>query len=338
MQPARVTVFLHNTMNISLNEKIHGFLAGTAIGDALGLGTEFMVKEEVKRRYPFGLRCYADIIRDAHRRQWKQGEWTNDTEMVLMLADSIATCRGIDHADYARRLKEWYLSEPTDVVSNVRWVLSQEDYLLNPRAVCRRVWTNMSMNDASNESLGRAAMIGLWKGDIDKQAVENCLLTHCDTRCACSSAIAAKMAHSLMWEDKEAELEELTAIAEEIDKSVVPYLRIAKNGDIGDLDLDDSNSWWHARKSLGSALWALWHCSSPEEILYTLVDEGGDADTNASLGLSLAGLKYGMSKMPRREWEELLRKEDVTATADRLCDVMYEVFLSDSGNQASFRN
>lgn len=54
-------------MKGSLINKIKGVLFGGAIGDALGLGTEFIKKEDVQKHYPNGLHDYSQIVQDYHR-------------------------------------------------------------------------------------------------------------------------------------------------------------------------------------------------------------------------------------------------------------------------------
>lgn len=61
----------------SLKNKMLGCLYGQAIGDALGLGSEFMNKDEVNKNYPDGLKIYDQIIQDAHRRRWVKGALAN---------------------------------------------------------------------------------------------------------------------------------------------------------------------------------------------------------------------------------------------------------------------
>ena len=47
---------------------IKGTIYGQAIGDALGLGTEFMTDEDMARNYPNGITHYCDIFQDRHRK------------------------------------------------------------------------------------------------------------------------------------------------------------------------------------------------------------------------------------------------------------------------------
>lgn len=66
---------------------------GQAIGDALGLGPEFMSKDEVLKNYPDGLKNDDQIIQDVHRRRWTNGAWTGDTDMRLCILDGFGNGR-----------------------------------------------------------------------------------------------------------------------------------------------------------------------------------------------------------------------------------------------------
>jgi ADP-ribosylglycohydrolase len=57
-----------------MEDNIKGLIFGQAIGDALGLTTEFMTKEDVMSCYPNGINGYQDIVSDRHRSRWEKGE------------------------------------------------------------------------------------------------------------------------------------------------------------------------------------------------------------------------------------------------------------------------
>ncbi len=73
------------TTKQNIKDKMLGCLYGQAIGYALGLGSEFMSKEEVRQNYPDGLSRYDQIIQDGHRSRWEKGAWTDDTDMMLCI-------------------------------------------------------------------------------------------------------------------------------------------------------------------------------------------------------------------------------------------------------------
>lgn len=63
--------------NETMKERFLGTIFGQAVGDALGLSTEFMSKQEVDRFYPNGIEDYSQIVQDDHRRRWqREGEVT----------------------------------------------------------------------------------------------------------------------------------------------------------------------------------------------------------------------------------------------------------------------
>lgn len=309
-------------MNLSVKEKAYRALFGYAVGDALGLGTEFMTKKEIKIKYPDGLRHYSQIVRDAHRSMWKKGEFTNDTILVKILLESICDMDRFDYMDYARRLREWFLSNPIDLVTNLRWVLSQSDYADDPIGVAERVWKNMNVNENPSDGLGKALFTGMWNENVRENAHNVCLMTHAKKRCRTSSEIIATMANSLMWRNEEASYDNLVKIAKENDPDTLRYLDIARHGTLTDLTLDHEPTFWYVRKAMGCALWSLWHCKSPDEALILIVNQGGDADTNASLATGLMALKYGYSAIGKEYIDNLIERETLERLASRFTETL----------------
>src|SRR5215211_81673 len=92
----------------SVSERALGALYGLAIGDALGMPTQFMSHEEVAAQFGIidgFLQAPADHRIAAGR---PAGSITNDTEQALLLAEVLLTGGGhVDGEDLARRLLAW---------------------------------------------------------------------------------------------------------------------------------------------------------------------------------------------------------------------------------------
>lgn len=305
-------------MSLTIKEKLAGCLYGYAVGDAMGLGTEFMSRDEARFRYPDGLRRYSDIYRDFHRSQFKPGEWSLDTELVLILLENIIRNGSPDNVGYARELQKTYADFVIDLESHLRWIVEDKEYTSHPYEVCKRTWQAMSRHDAPNEALGRALAVALLPGNPDRHVRENVSLTHFDPRCMSSAMIIGRVANSLLYADAEPEFDELMTICHEVDERTAEYLEKAHEGDLDWFDLDDEDTYWYAHKTMGAALWALWHAGTPEKALATIMAEGGDADTNASLALGLMGLKHGVSAIPAEAVDKLLGKERIDAVVEAL--------------------
>ena len=305
---------------MNIDDKIKGALYGMALGDALGLGTEFMTRQEVMSYYPDGLTDFSQFIHDMHRSLYKPGEWTNDTEVILRMLEPILEDEAINLVKIAERLHDWYLEDNMDMNEPYRVVIPTEGWVKNPIVVCHRAWKNAKTLGASNEALNRAFIIGIFANEdvtIEELSRRLVNMTHDDERCVATTAMAAHLVSTYLYENRAPSYEELYELCRNIDERALAFLKMSYEGKLEDFHIDDEDTCWYTRKSLGVAMWALWHCKTPEEMLYKMVNAGGDADTNASLALMLAGFKYGYSALPALK-EKIIGKERLDEMADRL--------------------
>lgn len=295
--------------NDTLN-RIKGCLYGQAIGDALGLGSEFMSKDEVRKNYPNGLKNYDQIIQDAHRRRWAKGAWTDDTDMMLCILEGFENGRFNIHR-VASNFKDWFNGTPMGIGGHTYKVLCMGDYVEQPE-MCSKLWWDLScQQSAANGALMRTSVVGLAENEIVQQAEDICKLTHYDPRCVGSCVIVVSIIHNLVWHDRELSYDDVREIAQRYDNRILKWVDAAyKNSDISMLDLDEAYSIGYTLRTMSAALWCYWHSLSFEEGLLTVVNEGGDADTNAAISCAILGARFGYNEIPTEYIETLFYKEE----------------------------
>ena len=282
-------------MKDRVKDKIAGCLYGQAVGDALGLGTEFMSKTEVKRNYPDRLSKYSQIIQDYHRKRWNKGDWTDDTDMMLCIAKAIIKDRCINLETVAHNFKQWFKNRPMGIGRHTYNVLILSDYELNPVKAAEIIWNLSNRNSASNGGIMRTSVVGLWDEDVAQNAEKICKLTHADPRCIGSCVIVSELINHFVWHNMELSFEDILEIADRYDTRIQKYLLLAKNGELADLNLDETTTMGYTLKPLVCAVWCLYHANSFKEGLLKIVNAGGDADTNAAVACAVLGAKYGMA-------------------------------------------
>lgn len=296
-------------MNKSIKDKMSGCLYGQAIGDALGLGSEFMNKDEVSKNYPGGLKNYDQIIQDAHRRRWAKGAWTDDTDMMLCILEGFENGLFNIHR-VASNFKDWFNGTPMGIGSHTYKVLCMGDYVEQPE-MCSKLWWDLSrQQSAANGALMRTSVVGLAKNEIEEEAEVICKLTHYDPRCVGSCVISSSIIHNLVWLDRQLSYDEIKDIAQRYDNRILEWVDAAYNSsDISILDLDETYSIGYTLRTLSAALWCYWHVSSFEEGLLAIVNEGGDADTNGAIACAILGAKFGYSSIPSYYVENLHNRD-----------------------------
>ena len=162
--------------NETVKERFLGTIFGQAVGDALGLSTEFMSKQEVDRFYPNGIEDYSQIVQDDHRRRWQRGDWTDDTDMMLCILDSFVACQKVDILDIARRFKEWMMNGGMGIGRHTYNVMALGDYTSNPQKAAEIIWKMGKKKAAANGAVMRTSVVGLMKDNVANAAVAGAIL------------------------------------------------------------------------------------------------------------------------------------------------------------------
>lgn len=301
-------------------DRYKGCLYGQAIGDALGLGTEGMTDENMAWKYPHGLQHYSQIFKDRHRKRWKTGDWTDDTDMMLCIAHAVIEDKGVNFINVARHFKAWADDEPMGIGENTYKVLNIADYVEKPFEVSRMIWKMSRYQSAANGGLMRTSVVGLFPNYVTECAENICKLTHYDPRCVGSCVIVSNLIHALVYGSKVPNYHDMIATAMVYDERIADYIDLAWNEtDITKLMDDDHMG--YTLVTLSVALWAYWHAASFEEGLLAVVNAGGDADTNAAVACAILGAKFGFSSIPQEYVDGLIYKDQLDDTVEGLWNV-----------------
>ncbi|VDI46414.1 Hypothetical predicted protein [Mytilus galloprovincialis] len=266
--------------------RILATIYGQCIGDAIGLLSEFLSKQETKEQYGPVAKVleykHKDLCKDAHRLSWKEGDWTDDSDQMILIMRSLVDCNGkVTPIDFATKLSEWIkhgYKELGDhaglgLGTTTAKVTSNYEYLKDPHERARLVWERNGKKVAPNGAVMRTSIIGVhmyWSlDDVAKNAREIAKTTHYDPRCQASTVAVSVAIASMMQgkhKDRSGHFKVNDIIREAYDyasacletdeekKELVFYLKCKK---IKTLKLDEPLKIGYTYKSMGTGFWAL---------------------------------------------------------------------------------
>ena len=301
-----------------------GALLGSAVGDALGAPFEFMAPGTFRQRFPEPvLEGHGEMIGGGSF-GWRPGEFTDDTQMAVIMAENILERRGID---------------PVSLWANWRaWSQSAADCgLLTSAALSRSSWRGSA--EAAHEQSGRSAANGAlmrvtglalaYASAPLEEAIAaaryQAQLTHYDPAAGWGAAIATALIRAgIHDQDPLSELEAvLELVAYEEREAFASILSEAWHPD-DESALANTTVW----TCLAQAVWALRSSSSFEEAVVAAISLGHDADTVACVTGALAGSRYGLSAIPER-WLAALHGEAMSAKGIRIYQRQNLIGLAD---------
>lgn len=281
----------------TIHDRIIGCLFGSALGDAIGLYTEFLSGHMSSIAYPsrkFVLHPELDATlfrRDAHRNPHRPGEWTDDTDhaMLILLSCLHKDCKELDAQDFASRLLIWVQfglraldTLPLGLGRTVGSIVRTKTYLEDPEGTARTHWKNTNYHVAPNGSLMRTHPLGLLclnkpLYDTFETAASYSVVTHVDPRCIISCAIGTVLIRGLLrqeirteddidatiaqglswWTGYRARLLQDPERRDEPDLDLAEFRRHAKVNSLDVLQLDDGYKIGYVYKTFGSGIHVL---------------------------------------------------------------------------------
>lgn len=302
-------------------DKIYGILFGQAIGDALGLAAEGMSREEVATTYPNGVNDYADIVQDEFRSRWPRGAWTDDTDQMLCILDSLLDKGAVDPHDIAARFLKWFRSGGQGLGRHTYNVLRMPQYAQHPHEAAEFVWRFSRGKSAPNGALMRTCVLGIWDRRNAAAVRTNtecvCRLTHADPRCIGSCVIATHIIACELLGATVSE-EEILQIGAEYAPEIEVFVRLGFQPDLGKLNLDDRATKGYTLRTLSAGLWAYNFGTDFRTALQAIIAAGGDTDTNGAIAGALMGARMGYAALPETWVAGLLNKDLLAERVEHL--------------------
>jgi ADP-ribosylglycohydrolase len=313
-------------MSPALESKFSGALLGCAVGDALGAPFEGLIAGD--------LAGVEDITSQFRKiRGYPLGQYTDDTQLTLALAESYVDCGGFSGDDFGHRVgRLWRTGEIVGAGGACTFAAMN---LIEGMS-----WTESGApnGQAGNGAAMRASPVGLFRwNDVElllEESMDQSRVTHQDPR---AGAGAAAVAFTIAWN-----LAERPADPAGFSKELANFIGLVHGEFAGHIDripewLDSDTAdaipemacagWIDPPRPIGvitpfvipTVLASLWVFLQHPEDYCAAVDKvirlGGDVDTTAAITGAIVGARVGEEGIPENLREGVLDAKRIAGLA-----------------------
>ncbi len=309
----------------NLLQKYKGCLVGAAVGDALGMQVEGLTRSEIKQlRGTQRVMDYGRAPPGHPNHKLLPGQYTDDTEQMILLAESIIEAWGFDLQVFSDKLREW--GEKLLAKPELNRLVGPTSIQAIKNLLNGANWQESGIPVNSCGSAMRAAPIGLSSRDLNEVA-HNAQLSSCPTHTGSGSiagaiAIATAVYLSLKNTPAEEMLRKIIGMVAGVDKTLTNRIKEVKDILHMSPTCEElfpgegvSNSVY---ETVPAALLCTTKYRSFEEAVITAANIGGDTDSVACMTGAIKGARHGINAIPRRWITGLERTEYIEALALQL--------------------
>ncbi|RJO61788.1 MAG: ADP-ribosylglycohydrolase family protein [Dehalococcoidia bacterium] len=284
-------------------DRVRGGLYGVAVGDAFGAALEFMSPKEIKLKH--------GRLKEIVGGGWlklKPGDWTDDTEMTLAVAEGILAGPHDPVPYIGERFLEWLKTNPPDIGNTIKAAFVNYQRLKDWHKAAEAVHDG-GMLTAGNGALMRTLPVALAyrdAADIYMMSMQIARMTHWDPEAGLTCFLYCLFARELLsgigekitaWKKVTGEfLKMVPERFSEIAQRVVQE----KLKNIWEWPESRLNPGGYTVDTLACAVWCFLNQGNFEEALVCAVNLGGDADTVGAVTGGLAGVHWGFDNIPER--------------------------------------
>ena len=300
-------------------ETIKAMIMGIAVADAVGVPVEFKSRETLKRKPVTDMFGFGSHNQPA-------GTWSDDTSLTIATMESISQQKRIDYADLMNNFALWYFEGEftargevfdcggTTLSAIIKYVReipledcgSEESYSNGNGSLMRILPVAVYLYSVYGKNFGEMAM---------SMIHEVSALTHAHPRSMVGCGIYSLIAVELL---------EGKTIVESIQVGLVKtkefyadsvfevelqnYSRLWRK-DFAELPEEEIKSTGYIVDTLEAALWCLLNTKDYKSLVLKAVNLGDDTDTVAAVAGGLAGIYYGLEKIPEKWLLKLQSRE-----------------------------
>ena len=309
---------------MTIEQSAEGCLLGLACGDALGRPVEFNSATEIESKHG----VVTEMLGHGTHGQ-PPGTITDDTEMALCIAESLADRRGFDPENVASRFVEWLESRPFDIGMMTRDSLSRIREGASWDEAGADVWESRPEgSNAGNGSVMRCAPYAIafrnFGDELTQVSQLSSTITHADPRCRWGCVILNRTLANLIRNERDPLRTALknTASAPDELRTALTHVQDVITGDRDAAPFESQLATsGYVVDSLQAGLFYGLTAESAESAIIQAVNSGGDTDTVGAIAGAVAGARFGSASIPNRWTKEIEESDRLKRLAQRLLTI-----------------